>query len=122
MTSPEFLTLMKSLGFTMHTAAEHFDVNRKTIQRWCTTHTPPADAVVELKRMWGDFADRVADVLDTAEALESQGQPVVLFAYRDELECRTFTGLSRDQHTALLGHCAMALTASDFDWEIRNKA
>lgn len=121
MTSAEFLILMKSLGFTMHTAAEHFDVNRKTIQRWCTTHTPPVDAVADLESMWGDYADRVADVLDTAEALEDQGKAVTLFAYRDELECRTFTGLSRDQHTALLGHCVMALTAEDFDWDIHYK-
>lgn len=120
MTSIEFLTLMKSLGFTMQSAAEHFGVNRKTVQRWCTTHTPPADAAGELERMWGDWADRIADLLDAADQLPDD-QPVMLLAYRDELECQTYTGLSRDQHTALLGHCVMALTAADFDWEIQYK-
>lgn len=120
MTSPEFLILMKSLGFTMQSAAEHFGVNRKTVQRWCTTHTPPVDAVDELERLWGSWADRIGELLDMAEQLD-EGEPVLLLAYRDELECQTYTGLSRDQHTALLGHCAMALTAADFDWEVEYK-
>lgn len=120
MNSIEFLTLMKSLGFTMNTAAEHFGVNRKTIQRWCTSHTPPVDAVADLEGMWGDWADRIGDLLDAADALPD-GEPVLLLAYRDELECQTYTGLSRDQHTALLGHCAMALTAADYAWEIQHK-
>ena len=119
MTPLEFNTLRKSLGFTHKVLAESFGVALRTAQRWCLHQTPPDAVANELLAMQGDWADRIAETLDTADALDSD--PVLLFAYRDELECRTHTGLNLDQHAALLGHLCMALTVEDHAWEIQHK-
>lgn len=123
MTPLEFNTLRLALGFTHQALADHFDVALRTAQRWCQPHgqhTPPDRVADELQAMLGDWADRIGELLDAADQLE-EDDPVLLFSYSDELECQTYTGLNLAQHTALLGHYAMALTAEEYEWEIKPK-
>lgn len=115
----EFDTLRSSMGFTHTVLADHFRVSLRTAQRWCATQEPPAGVASELLATWGDWADRIGEVLEAAEAMNND--QVLLFAYRDELECQTYTGLNLAQHRALIGHTCMALTAEDHDWEIQHK-
>lgn len=121
MTPEEFRTIRVSLGFTQASLGEKLEVNPRTIRRWespSSGFTAPPGVVDTLQAQWGLYADRVADAMDAAEEMEAQGEPATLFAYGDELECMTSTGLSLEEHTALLGHIAMALTCADIDFEI----
>jgi len=107
------------MGFTHTVLAEHFGASLRTAQRWCASQEPPAGVASELLAMWGDWADRIGEIIEIAEKMD--GEPVLLLAYRDELECQTCTGLNFSQHKAFLGHVCMALTAEDHAWEIKHK-
>ena len=119
MTPLEFDTLRSSMGFTHATLAEYFQVSLRTAQRWCATQEPPVRVSSELLAMWGDWADRIGEIIEIAEKMD--GEPVPLLAYQDELECQTYTGLNLSQHKAFLGHVCMTLTAEDHAWEIQHK-
>lgn len=121
MTPEEFRTMRVALGFTQSSLGEKLEVNPRTIRRWedpRSGYTAPVAIADKLRAQWGLRADRIAEAVDAAEAMEEQGEPVTLIAYSDDLVCMTRTGLSTEEHTALLGHIAMALTCADIDYEI----
>lgn len=117
MTPQELKIARKALGLTSHDISTKFDVALRTAQRWETSHTPPMDVVEWVEERLGLFADRVSEVLETAEYMGE----VTLFRYDDDAECIPATGLSVAEHDALLGHCAIALTAADLQYKIMAK-
>lgn len=112
MTPNEFRILRTSMGLTAHDVAHACEVNIRTAQRWETTHTPPLDAGVWLQDKWTRFADCIDQAIQIAEKAEDEGKPIVL------TDVVTGDGLSRSEHTALMGHICMAYTLADFDYEL----
>lgn len=112
MTPNEFRILRTSMGLTAHDVAHACEVNIRTAQRWETTHTPPLDAGVWLQDKWTRFADCIDQAIQIAEKAEDEGKPIVL------TDVVTGDGLSRSEHTALMGHICMAYTMADFDFEV----
>ena len=112
MTPAEFRILRTSMGLTAHDVAQACEVNIRTAQRWETTHTPPLDAGVWLQDRWTRFADCIDQAIQFAEKAEDEGKPIVL------TDVVTGDGLSRSEHTALMGHICMAYTLADFDYEL----
>lgn len=112
MTPNEFRILRTSMGLTSQDVANACDVNIRTAQRWETTHQPPLDAGVWLQDKWVRFADCIDQALQIAEQAEAEGRPIVL------TDVVTGEGLSRSEHTALMGHIHMAYTMADFDYEV----
>ncbi len=53
-----------------------------------------------------------------AESLEVEGLPTILYAYDDEFTCMQRTGMSLEEHGALLAYVALCLEQADFDWQI----
>ncbi|WP_151530514.1 MULTISPECIES: hypothetical protein [Corynebacterium] len=124
MTPEEFRVARAGLGLDQAGLAEKLEVNRRSVRRWEDPDSgyPIPDGVVEsITSQWMRYADRVAEVLGLAEDLEARGEPVILFAYADELECMEATGLTLAEHTALLGHVSMALTCGDSEHTIITK-
>ncbi len=118
MNAKEFRILRSSLGMTQGDVADALEVTQRSVRRWEQPngdHPVPVAVATWLESKWGAFADRVADALDAAEALEEAGEPVTIIAYSDEMECMTRTGLSLTEHDALVGHIIMALTCADFE-------
>lgn len=116
-----FKILREALGLTQVDLADRLEVNRRSVRRWedpDSGYPPPLGISTIIEEKWGNFADRVAETLELAEAMEDRGEPVTLIAYADELQCMTRTGLSLSEHRALLGHISMALTCGDFSYEI----
>ena len=121
MNPKEFRILRTGLGLTINDIAEVIEVNPRSVRRWEQpdgAHPVPAAVAAWLEGKWGTFADRVADALDTAEALEEAGEPVAIITYSDDVECITKTGLSLAEHDALVGHIIMAYTCADIDYRI----
>lgn len=121
MNPQKFRVIRAALGLSQAALSEKLGVNRRTIRRWedpASGYTAPEGVSEWMEQQWGLYADRVADAMDAAEEMEEQGEPATLIAYTDELECMTRTGLSLEEHTALLGHISMALTCADIDFEI----
>lgn len=112
MTPNEFRILRTSMGLTSQDVAHACEVNIRTAQRWETTHTPPLDAGVWLQDKWTRFADCIDQAIQIAEKAEDEGKPIVL------TDVVTGDGLSRSEHTALMGHICMAYTLADFDYEL----
>lgn len=112
MTPNEFRILRTSMGLTSQEVANACDVNLRTAQRWETTHQPPLDAGVWLQDKWTRFADCIDQALQIAEKAEDEGKPIVL------TDVVTGDGLSRPEHTALMGHICMAYTLADFDYDV----
>lgn len=117
MTPQELKIHRKALGLTIDDIATRFDVARRTAQRWESTHTPPMEVAEWAEDQIGHYADRVAEVLETAEYMGE----IVLFRYGSDDECIPATGLSVSEHDALLAHCALALTAADLQYQIMAK-
>ena len=117
MTPQEFKIIRKALGLTANDVAEKFDVARRTAQRWETTFAPPLEVAEWIEDQLGHYADRVAEVMETAEYMGE----VTLFRYDDDAECIKATGLSVSEHDALLGHVAIALTAADLPFRFMAK-
>ena len=117
MTPQELKIKRKALGLTANDIAEKFDVALRTAQRWETTHTPPMEVAEWVEDQIGHYADRVAEVMETAEYMGD----VTLFRYDDDEECIKATGLSVNEHDALLGHVAIALTAADLHFRFMAK-
>lgn len=117
MTPQELKIKRKALGLTANDIAEKFDVALRTAQRWETTHTPPMEVAEWVEDQLGHYADRVSEVLETAEYMGE----IVLFRYGSDDECMPATGLSVSEHDALLAHCALALTAADLQYQIMDK-
>lgn len=121
MNPKEFRILRSGLGLTQGDVADALEVTQRSVRRWeqpNTDHPVPVAVAAWLEGKWGTFADRVADALDTAEALEEAGEPVTIITYADEMECITKTGLSLAEHDALVGHIIMACTCADIDFRI----
>lgn len=112
MTPNEFRILRTSMGLTAQDVADACDVSIRTAQRWESTHQPPLDAGVWLQDKWVRFADCIDQAIQIAEQAEEEGKPVVL------TNAITGEGLSRSEHTALMGHICMAYTLADFDFEV----
>ena len=112
MTPNEFRILLTSMGLTAQDVADACDVSIRTAQRWETSHQPPLDAGVWLQDKWMRFADCIDQAMQVAEKAEDEGKPVVL------TNAITGDGLSRSEHTALLGHIHMAYTMADFNFEV----
>lgn len=112
MTPTEFRILRTSMGLTSQDVADACDVNIRTAQRWETTHQPPLDAGVWLQDKWVRFAGCIDQAMQIAEKAEEEGKPISL------TNVVTGEGLSRSEHTALIGHICMAFTLADFDYEV----
>ncbi|WP_411708623.1 helix-turn-helix domain-containing protein [Corynebacterium sp. LaCa116] len=112
MTPNEFRILRTSMGLTSQDVADACNVSIRTAQRWESTHQPPLDAGVWLQDQWVRFADCIDQALQIAEKAEEEGRPIAL------TDVVTGEGLSRHEHTALMGHICMAYTLADFDFEV----
>lgn len=117
----EFRALRRALGYTSKTLGERLEISGRTVRRWeypTSGYRPAAFAADFLLERAGVFTERCAEVLDMAESLEVEGLPTILYAYDDEFTCMQRTGMSLEEHEALLAYIALCLEQADFDWQI----
>lgn len=113
MKSNEYTLIRKQLGLSPNDVARALSVNPRTAQRWENMEEIP-----EFVHEWIlDQLNAFSNALDKAiDALEVTGAPLI--QYSDETTCIERTGLSLDEHNALLGAIFVEAYATGIKCEI----
>lgn len=85
--TPHFRALYELSGLTQREISEFLEVNIRTVERWCSTMSPPDGALADFMRFEDElagFADEVIDSIDLQ--VEDRGEPflVLIHAYADK--------------------------------------
>lgn len=113
MKSVEYTLIRKQLGLSPNDVARALSVNPRTAQRWENMEEIPEFVHEWILDRLNTFVNARDNALDALEATEAP-----LIQYSDETTCIERTGLSLDEHNALLGSIFIEAYATGIKCEI----